>query len=109
MKYLFLALAIVFEIVGSSFMQTSNGFTKTIPTIVTIVSYVISFFFFSQALKYIPLGVAYAIWGGLGIVVTAIISVVFFKQTLDFPAIIGISLIVAGVIIMNFFSNSTAH
>ncbi|MCL5245629.1 multidrug efflux SMR transporter [Cellulophaga sp. 20_2_10] len=109
MKYLFLALAIVFEIVGSSFMQTSNGFTKTIPTIVTIVSYVISFFFFSQALKYIPLGVAYAIWGGLGIVITAIISVVIFKQTLDFPAILGISLIVAGVIIMNFFSNSTAH
>ncbi|RQO29984.1 QacE family quaternary ammonium compound efflux SMR transporter [Taibaiella sp. KBW10] len=109
MKYLFLALAIIFEVVGSSFLAASNGFTKWIPSTITIVSYLACFVFLSQALKGIPLGVAYAIWGGLGIVLTAIISVVVFKQRLDLPAIIGIILIVTGVIVMNFFSKSVAH
>ena len=109
MKYLFLALAIILEVVGTSFMQASNGFSKIIPTIITIVSYIACFFFLSQALKSIPLGIAYAIWGGLGIVLTAIISVVVFKQSLDWPAIIGIVLIVAGVIVMNLFSKAATH
>ena len=106
MKYLFLSLAIVFELIGTSFMQASNGFSKTIPTVLTIVAYTICFFFFSHALKSIPLGIAYAIWGGLGIVLSAVISVVIFKQSLDLPALIGITLIVAGVFVMNFFSKS---
>ena len=109
MKYLFLALAIILEVVGTSFMQASNGFSKIIPTIITILSYIACFFFLSQALKSIPLGIAYAIWGGLGIVLTAIISVVVFKQSLDWPAIIGIVLIVAGVIVMNLFSKAATH
>lgn len=109
MKFIFLALAIVSEVLGSSFLKASDGFTKIIPTGVAIVAYIVSFFFLSQALKFIPLGIAYAVWGGLGIVLTAIISVVIFKQSLDIPAIIGIILIVAGVFIMNFFSNTTAH
>lgn len=109
MKYLFLALAIVFEVVGSSYLKASNGFSKLIPTTITIVAYIASFYFFSQALKTINLGVAYAIWGGLGIVLTAVISVVIFKQSLDIPAIIGISLIIAGVLVMNFFSKSAVY
>ncbi|WP_310993972.1 DMT family transporter [Aequorivita marina] len=109
MKYLFLAFAIVFEVVGSSFLKASNGFSKLIPTTITIVAYIASFYFFSQALKTINLGVAYAIWGGLGIVLTAVISVVIFKQSLDIPAIIGISLIIAGVLVMNFFSKSAVY
>ncbi len=109
MKYLFLGLAIVFEVVGSSFMKTSNGFSKLLPTAVTVLAYITCFFFFSQALKSINLGIAYAIWGGLGIVLTSMISVVVFKQSLDIPAIIGIVLIVAGVIVMNFFSKSAIH
>ncbi|MBK8657518.1 MAG: multidrug efflux SMR transporter [Bacteroidetes bacterium] len=109
MKYLFLSLAIVLEVVGSSFMKASDGFSKLLPTAITIVAYIACFFFMSQALKSIPLGIAYAIWGGLGIVLTAIISVVVFKQSLDIPAIIGIILIVTGVIVMNFFSKSAAH
>jgi small multidrug resistance pump len=109
MKYLFLALAIILEVVGSSFMKASNGFTKIIPTSITIVAYIVCFFFLSQALKHIPLGTAYAIWGGLGIVLTAIISVVVFKQSLDLPAIIGIVLIVSGVFVMNFFSKTATH
>ena len=109
MKYLFLALAIILEVIGSSFMKASNGFSKIIPTSITVVAYIACFFFLSQALKHIPLGIAYAIWGGLGIVLTAIISVVIFKQSLDLPAIIGIILIVSGVFVMNFFSKTAAH
>ena len=105
MKYLFLSLSIVLEVVGSSFMKASDGFSKLLPTAITIVAYIACFFFLSQALKSIPLGIAYAIWGGLGIVLTAIISVVVFKQSLDIPAIIGIILIVTGVIVMNFCLN----
>ena len=109
MKYLYLALAIVLEVLGSSFMKASDGFSKLLPTTITIIAYIASFFFLSQALKSIPLGIAYAIWGGLGIVLTALISVIIFKQSLDLPAIIGIILIVAGVFVMNFFSKSSTH
>ena len=109
MKYLYLALAIVLEVLGSSFMKASDGFSKLLPTIITIIAYIACFFFLSQALKSIPLGIAYAIWGGLGIVLTALISVIIFKQSLDLPAIIGIILIVAGVFVMNFFSKSSTH
>ena len=108
MKYLFLSLAIILEVIGSSFIKISDGFTKWLPTAVVAVAYMACFYFLSLALKAIPLGIAYAIWGGLGIVLTAIISVVVFKQKLDFPAIIGIILIVSGVVVMNFFSK-TAH
>jgi small multidrug resistance pump len=109
MKYLFLALAIISEVIGSSFLNASNQFTKLIPSAITVVAYLLCFYFLSIALKSIPLGTAYAIWGGLGIVLTAIISVVVFKNKLDLPAIIGISLIVAGVLVLNVFSKSTSH
>ncbi|KRT15379.1 MULTISPECIES: DMT family transporter [Pedobacter] len=109
MKYLFLALAIISEVVGSSFLNASNQFTKLIPSAITVVAYLLCFYFLSIALKSIPLGTAYAIWGGLGIVLTAIISVVVFKNKLDIGAIIGISLIVAGVVVLNVFSKSTSH
>jgi small multidrug resistance pump len=109
MKYLFLALAIISEVVGSSFLNASNQFTKLIPSAITVVAYLLCFYFLSIALKSIPLGTAYAIWGGLGIVLTALISVIVFKNKLDIGAIIGISLIVAGVVVLNVFSKSTAH
>lgn len=109
MKYLFLALAIILEVIGSGFMKASNGFTKVIPTSITIIAYIACFFFLSQALKYIPLGIAYGIWAGLGIVLTAAVSVIMFKESLDTPAIIGILLIIAGVVVMNLFSRTAAH
>lgn len=109
MKYLFLGLAIVLEVLGSSFLKASNGFTKLVPSIITIIAFLACFFFLSQALKSIPLGIAYAIWAGLGIVLTALVSVFVFKQTLDFPAILGIIIIIIGVIVMNVFSKSTGH
>lgn len=109
MNYLFLALAIIFEVVGSSFIKVSDGFTKWLPTTIMIIAYLVCFYFLSLALKTIPLGIAYAIWGGLGIVLTAIISVIVFKQKLDIPAILGIVLIVSGVVVMNFFSKTALH
>lgn len=109
MKYLFLSLAIVLEIVGSSFLKVSDGFSKLIPTVVCAIAYIACFYFLSHALKFIPLGIAYAIWSGLGIVLTAIISVVIFKQSMDFPAIIGMLLIITGVVVMNFASKTIVH
>lgn len=108
-SYGFLTLAIVSEVTGSAFLQRSQQFTRIGPTLCMALSYVASFFFLSQALKHLPLGFAYAIWGGLGIVLTALISVIVFRQSLDGPAILGISLIIAGVIVMNVFSRSVAH
>ena len=109
LAYGFLTLAIVSEVAGSSFLQRSAQFTKLGPTLIMAVSYLASFFFLSQALKTLPLGIAYAIWGGLGIVLTAIVSVVIFRQALDAAALLGIALIVSGVVVMNVFSRSAAH
>lgn len=109
MKHLFLALAIIFEVIGSSFLKISDGFSKIIPSAVVVVSYAVCFYFFSLSLKTINLGFAYAIWGGLGIVLTTLISVIIFKEKLDFAAILGITLIVSGVVILNFFSKTASH
>ncbi len=109
MKYLYLAIAIISEVIGSSFLNASAQFTKLVPSTIVIIAYVAAFYFFSLALKFIPLGIAYAIWGGLGIVLTCVISVVVFKSKMDIPAIIGIFLIVSGVIVLNFFSKTNSH
>jgi small multidrug resistance pump len=109
MKYLFLGLAICLEVLGTSFLAKSNGFSKPIPSIITVIAFCACFYFLSQALKSIPLGIAYAIWAGLGIVLTATVSVVIFKQKLDTPAILGMLLIVAGVVVINLFSKSASH
>lgn len=109
MRYLLLGLSIILEVIGSSFMQASNGFTKPVPTVIVAVSYLACFFLFSQVLKEIPLGVAYAIWAGLGIVLTALISVFVFRKPMDLPAILGIVLIVSGVVVMNLFSKTAGH
>jgi small multidrug resistance pump len=109
MKYLFLSLAIVLEVVGSSFLAKSNGFSKLVPSIITVIAFGACFYFLSQALKSIPLGIAYAIWAGMGIVLTATISVTMFKQKLDTPAVLGMLLIVIGVVVINLFSKSASH
>lgn len=109
MKYLYLALAIILEVVGSSFMVKSNGFTKFSPSIATLVAYGACFYFLSLTLKEMPLGIAYAIWAGAGLVLTALVSVFIFGQKLDLPAFIGIGFILVGVIILNLFSKSATH
>ncbi|MBE9582966.1 multidrug efflux SMR transporter [Mucilaginibacter sp. JRF] len=109
MKYVYLGLAIASELIGSSCLQASKQFTKLVPSVITVIAFISCFYFLSFALKSIPLGVAYSIWAGLGIVCTALISVFIFKQSLDAPACIGIGFIVVGVIIMNLFSSSVSH
>lgn len=108
MGYLYLGIAILFEVLGSSFIKTCEGFTKLIPSIVVVVSYIVAFYFLSLCLKTIPLSIAYTIWAGVGIVLTVLISIFIFKQTIDVPAIIGIVFILIGVIIINYFSK-VAH
>lgn len=109
MKYLYLLLAIAFEIMGTSSIQASQQFTKWKPSLLVAGCFVCSFYFLSKALKSIPLGIAYAIWSAMGIVFISLIGVYYFKQKLDIAAIIGISLIVAGVVVIQLFSSSASH
>lgn len=109
LPYVALAIAIVCEVIGTSFLQRSDQFTKLVPTLIMAVFYGGSFFFLSHALKVVPLGIAYAIWGGFGVVLVALVGVLVFRQTLDVAAMIGIGMIVGGVIIVNVFSNSASH
>lgn len=109
MKYLYLALAIVLEVIGSSFLTKSHGFSKLEPSLITIIAFGACFFFLSLALKEMPLGIVYAIWAGAGLVLTALVSVFVFKQSLDLPAFIGIGFILVGVVILNVFSKSAGH
>lgn len=110
LKYwLFLFAAIISEVTATSSLKASAGFTKVIPSAIVVVGYGLSFYFLSLVLKAIPIGIAYAVWAGLGIMLLALVGWIFFGQTLDTPALIGIALILAGVIIMNVFSKAVAH
>lgn len=104
--YLFLIGAIMAEVTASSFVNKSEYLTKIGPSIIACLFYLLALMLFSQSLRAIPLGVGYAIWSGLGITIVALISVFYFKQSLDFPAIAGLALIILGVIIINGFSRS---
>lgn len=108
-NFLFLFLAIVFEIIATSALKKSEEFTKSIPSIITIIGYCGAFYCLSFAIRTIPVGFAYAIWSGVGIVLITIIGAIFFKEIPDLPAIIGLALIVIGVIVINVFSKTVAH
>jgi small multidrug resistance pump len=108
-NFIFLGIAILFEIIATSALKKSEQFTQLIPSIITIVGYFAAFYFLSFAIRTIPVGIAYAIWSGVGIVLITIIGAVFFKQIPDLPAIIGLVLIMAGVIVINIFSKTTTH
>ena len=109
MAYLYLAIAIVAEVIGTSFMKVSAGFTRPGPAAITIVAYAIAFYALSLTLRTIPTGIAYAIWSGVGIVLIATVAWMFQGQKLDIAAILGMALIVAGVIVMNLFSRAAPH
>jgi small multidrug resistance pump len=109
LAYSLLGLAIISEVIGSTFLVKSEGFSKLFPSIMVLVLFSLAFYLLSHVIKTIPLGIAYAIWAGVGIVLTAIVSHVLFKQALDTPAMIGIALIVSGVVVINIFSQSTGH
>ncbi|HSC68640.1 MAG TPA: multidrug efflux SMR transporter [Cellvibrio sp.] len=108
-SWLFLGIAILSEVVATSALKASEGFSKTTPSMMVLVGYGLAFYFLSLTLKTIPIGVAYAVWSGVGIIGVSIIGLLLFKQKLDFPALLGIGFILTGVIIMNVFSKSVAH
>ena len=109
MTYVFLALAIIAEVIGTIALKATNGFTVFLPSTVVVVAYVAAFVLLSFCLREIPVGIAYGIWAGLGIVLVTISGSLIYKQVPDVPAIIGLLLIVTGVTIIHLFSKSTGH
>ncbi|MDO5703985.1 MAG: multidrug efflux SMR transporter [Paracoccus sp. (in: a-proteobacteria)] len=107
--YGLLAAAIALEIFATSMLQRSEQFTRLVPTALMGLGYALSFYLLSQVLRTMPLGIAYAIWSGLGVVAVAVIGRFVFAQAIDLAGIIGITLIVAGVIVINLFSASATH
>lgn len=105
MGYFELAIAVVMEVIGTNFMKASVGFSKPIPTLLTIIAYIVCFYSFAQYLKEINLSIAYATWGGLGIILTTVVAVVVWHNRITIPELLGIGLIVIGVVICNFSSN----
>jgi small multidrug resistance pump len=105
-QWIFLSIAIVCEVIGTSALKASDGFTRLWPSVIVIVGYAAAFYFLSLTLKTIPVGVAYAVWAGAGVALIALIGWLYFGQALDAPAIIGMLLIVAGVVVLNVFSDT---
>lgn len=109
MGYLYLAIAIIAEVIGTAALQASEGFSKLLPSLLVLVGYAIAFYCLSLVLKTIPVGIAYAIWSGLGIVLITVVGAVLFGQKLDLAAVVGILLIITGVVVMQVFSNSVGY
>ncbi|NRB54467.1 MAG: multidrug efflux SMR transporter [Salinicola sp.] len=109
MSYLLLALAIVAEVVATSSLKASAGFTRWLPSLVVIVGYGFSFYALSLVLKSLPVGITYAIWAGLGIVLVTLIGIVFYGEKPDLPAYLGMGLIIAGVVVIQAFSRLSSH
>jgi len=109
MAYLYLALAIVAEVVATTFMRWSEGFTRPGPSAVTVAGYLLAFYFMSQTIKTIPTGVVYAIWSGVGIVLISLLAWLLQGQKLDAGAMAGMALIISGVVVMNLFSKAGGH
>ena len=101
--------AIICEVAGTMALQASQQFTKLVPSAIVVIGYMASFYSLALALKTIPVGVAYAIWAGLGVSLIAILGWIIFGQKLDTPALIGIAMIVGGVVVLQLFSNTASH
>lgn len=109
MGYWYLALAISFEVVATLALKQSEGFSHKPSSILCVVGYIATFYFLSIVLKTIPVGIAYAIWAGMGIVLIASISALLYKEIPDLPAVIGMLLIISGVLVINVFSKTASH
>ena len=109
MNWLILGIAICAEVIATSALKASAGFTRLLPSILVVVGYAISFYLLSLTLKVIPIGITYAVWSGLGVVLISLVAWYFYGQKLDLESVIGISLIVAGVMVLNLFSKVTVH
>ncbi|SBT17639.1 Multidrug transporter EmrE [Marinomonas gallaica] len=107
--WIILFVAILSEVVATSALKASEGFSKLGPSVLVVVGYALAFYFLSLTLKVMSVGIAYAIWAGLGIVLTAIIGWLIFEQKLDTAALVGMGLILLGVIVINVFSNASGH
>lgn len=108
-NWLFLAVAIAFEVVATSALKAAEGFTRLWPSLIVVIGYVGAFYFLALTLRTIPVGVAYAVWSGVGVVLIGLIGWLVFGQTLDRAALLGMALIVSGVAVIHLFSNSASH
>jgi small multidrug resistance pump len=108
-QWILLSIAILSEVIATSSLKAAEGFTRFWPSLVVLIGYLLAFYFLSLTLKTIPVGVAYAIWSGVGVVLIALAGWFFLDQSLDMPAIIGLMLIVAGVVVINVFSKTISH
>ena len=109
MAYLYLAVAIIAEIIATSALKASEEFTKLVPSAIVIIGYGVACYCLTLVLRNIPVGITYAIWAGLGIVLIAIVGAVLFRQVPDIPAVLGMTLIVSGVVVINVFSKTVSH
>lgn len=109
MTFVYLVLAIVAEVIATSALKASIGFTRPLPSLIVVVGYGLAFYLLSLVLRTLPVGVAYAIWAGLGIVLVTLVGIVVFGEKPDLPAVLGISLIVAGVVMLQVFSKMNVH
>ena len=109
MSFVYLGIAVIFEVIATSSLKASEEFTRLWPSLVVVVGYGIAFYLLSLCLRTIPLGVMYAIWSGLGVVLTAIVGWIVYKEHLDLPAVIGMTLILSGVAVIRLFSSTGAH
>ncbi|MBA4710047.1 MULTISPECIES: SMR family transporter [Aquitalea] len=107
--WIFLSVAILSEVVATSSMKLTEGFTRLGPSLVTAIGYMISFYMLSLTLRHVPVGVVYAIWSGVGIVLVSLVAWQLYGQKLDVPAMIGIGMIMGGVLVLNLFSKSSSH
>lgn len=109
MTYIYLTIAILAEVIGTAALKSSDGFSRLGPSLVTAAGYGIAFYSLSLMLRSLPIGIAYAIWSGVDIVLISAVGWLFLGQKLDMPAILGMGLIVVGVVVINLFSNVSAH
>ncbi len=109
MAYLYLTIAIIAEVIATSALKATEEFTKVVPSLTVVIGYGVAFYFLTLVLKTLPVGITYAIWSGLGIVLVTITGVFLYKQLPDLPAILGMGLIVAGVVVINVFSKTVGH
>ncbi|EEW57256.1 Ethidium bromide-methyl viologen resistance protein EmrE [Tritonibacter mobilis] len=109
MHYLYLMAAVLAETIGTTALQASQQFTRLVPSVIVVIAYAVSFFLMSLTLKFMPVGIVYAIWSGLGIVLIAAIGFLVFGQRIDLPAIAGMAMIIGGILIIHLFSTSSGH
>jgi len=109
MQYLYLTLAIAAEVAATSALKASEEFTRLWPSLIVVLGYGVAFYFLTLVFRTMPLGIAYAVWSGLGVVLIAIIGAIVYGQMPDLPAVVGLALIIAGVVVVNVFSKTVVH